>query len=142
MGVLNDLVVAASGDAERIARAESPAADFGGIDIKGIDSVKFGMLHSILTGRSFEDLLPEYEPVVSVSDDGPWVFRLPSDFVARLATLAGDDKQAVVSKWAATEEFVLDRWTASDVAEAFDDIALLARKADDAGHSLFLWESL
>ena len=104
--------------------------------------MKFGVLHSILTGRSYEDVAPEYEPVVAVSDDGPWVIRLPSDLVARLATLAGEDKKTAVSKWAATEEFALDRWTASDVAEAFDAIVVLARKAADAGQALFLWESL
>ena len=142
MGVLSDLVVAPGGDAERIGRAQSPAAEFGGIDIKGIDSVKFGMLHSILTGRSFEELLPEYEPVVMVSDEGPWVFRIPPDLVTRLATLAGEDKQVAVSRWAATEGFALDRWPASEVAQAFDAIASLARKAEGAGHALFLWLSL
>ena len=109
MGVLSDLVVAHSSDAERIGRARAPAAEFGGIDIKGIDSVKFGMLHSILTGRSFKQLLPEYNPVFAVSDEGPWVFRLPADLVTRLASLAGEDKQRVVSQWAATREFALPK---------------------------------
>ena len=109
MGVISDLVVAHSSDAERIGRARAPAAEFGGIDIKGIDSVKFGMLHSILTGRSFKQLLPEYNPVFAVSDEGPWVFRLPADLVTRLASLAGEDKQRVVSQWAATREFALPK---------------------------------
>lgn len=142
MGVLSDLVVAPGGDAERIGRALSPAAKFDGIDIKGIDSVKFGMLHSILTGRSFEDLLPEYDPVVTVSEEGPWVFRLPADLVARLATLSDEEQRVAVRKWAATEEFALDRWPATEVASAFDRIASLARKAEAAGHSLFLWMCL
>jgi hypothetical protein len=142
MGILSDLVVAPAADAERIGRAQVPAKEFGGIDIKGIDSVKFGMLHSILTGRSFEELLPEYQPVVTVSDEGPWVFQIPSDLVARLAALAGEDKRAAVSKWAATEEFALDRWPASEVAQAFEGIASLARQAVGADHSLFLWMSL
>lgn len=142
MGVLSDLVVAPAGDAERIGRALAPASEFDGVDIKGIDSVKFGKLHSILTGRSFEELLPEYEPVLMVSDQGPWVFRIPSDLVTRLAALAGEEKQIAVSKWAATEEFALDRWPANEVAKAFDGIASLAKKAEGVGHSLFLWMSL
>jgi hypothetical protein len=142
MGVLSDLVVAPARDAERIGRAQTPAAEFDGIDIKGIDSVKFGTLHSILSGRSFKELLPEYEPVVSVSDEGPWVFQIPSDLVTRLATLEGEDKRVAVSKWAATEEFALDRWPADEVAKAFDGIASLARKAQGSGRSLFLWMSL
>ena len=142
MGVLSDLVVAAAGDAERIGRSQSPAAEFGGIDIKGIDSVKLGTLHAILTGRSFKDLLPEYQPVIAVSDEGPWVFRIPSDLVTRLTSLAGDDKQVALAKWAATEEFELDRWSTTAVAETFDEIVSLARKAEEVGHALFLWMCL
>jgi len=40
------------------------------------------------------------------------------------------------------EEFALDRWPPSEVADAFDGIAALARKAEGAGLSLFLWMSL
>ena len=142
MGVLSDLVAAPATDADRVATSVNPAAELGGIDIKGIDSVKFGTLHAILTGRSFEDLLPEYDPVVTVSEEGPWLFRLPTELVVRLASLAGGDERAVVSRWAATEEFALDGWSASDVARALDEIVALARKGLDAGHSLFLWMSL
>ena len=142
MGVLSDLVAAPATDADRVANSVNPAAELGGIDIKGIDSVKFGTLHAILTGRSFEDLLPEYDPVVTVSEEGPWLFRLPTELVVRLASLAGGDERAVVSRWAATEEFALDGWSASDVARALDEIVALARKGLDAGHSLFLWMSL
>jgi hypothetical protein len=142
MGVLSDLVVARAEDAERIGRAVAPASEFGGIDIKGIDSVKFGTLHSILTGRSFEVLLAEYQPVVSVSDEGPWVFRIPSDLVTRLAAVSGEEERAAVSRWAATDEFVLDRWPVGEVAQAFDAIASLARKAESTGDALFLWMSL
>jgi hypothetical protein len=132
MGVLSDLVVAPDGDAERIARADAPARDFGGL----------GTLHSILTGRSFEELLSEYDPVVMVSDDGPCVFRIPPDLVTRLATLVGEDQQRAMSTWAATEEFALSGWTVAEVAEAFDGIASLARKAEASGQALFLWMSL
>lgn len=138
MGVLSDLVVAPAGDAERIGRARVPVAELGGIDIKGIDLVKFGMLHSILTERPFKQVLSEYNPIVTVSDEGPWVFQIPSDLVTRLATLDGEDQRNAVTRWAATEEFARDRWPASAVAQAFEGIVSLARKAEDAGHSLFL----
>jgi hypothetical protein len=142
MGVLRDLVVAADVDAERVARARGPAEEFDGIDIKGIDSVKFGILHSILTGRAFKEILPACDPVVTVSEEGPWVFRIPCDLVARLAAITGDEKRAAVTKWAATEEFALDGRPPSEVAHAFDEIAALARRAVDGGQSLFLWMSL
>src|SRR3954470_7804655 len=127
MGVLSDLVVAPVGDAERVAHAEVPSQAFGGIDINGIDTVKFGTLHSIVTGRSLEALLPEYQPIVTVSEEGPWVFRLPPDLVSRLAELDDAARARVTKQWAGTEEFALDGWAENDVAGALGPISTLAR---------------
>ena len=56
--------------------------------------------------------------------------------------VANEEQRVAARKWAATEEFALDRWSANEVASAFDGIASLARKAEAAGHSLFLWMCL
>jgi hypothetical protein len=140
MGVLSDLVVAPATDAERVARAEVPSRAFDGIDIKGIDSVKLGTLHSLLTGRTFEELLPLYEPAVTVSDDGPWVFQIPRDLVALLSALDGPRKNEVARQWAV--QFALDRWTEGEVATALGSISTLAKKGNEPGQALFLWMSL
>ena len=142
MGVLSDLVVAPAGEAERVAQAQVPSETFGGIDIKGVDSVKFGTLHSILTGQTFEELLPLYEPVVTVSDDGPWVFQIPPDLVTRLAVLDDAETAGVARRWAATEEFVLDSWAEGEVASTLSAISSLSKRAIESGQALFLWMSL
>ena len=142
MGVLSDLVVAPVGDAERVAHAQVPSQVFDGIDIKGIDSVRFGTLHSLLTGQAFEDLLPLYDPVVTVSDEGPWVFQIPREIVALLAGLDDTRKSEVARQWAKTEEFALDRWTEREVASVLDSISTLAKKVIEPDQALFLWMSL
>jgi hypothetical protein len=142
MGVLSDLVVAPAGDAERVAHAEVPSQAFGGIDIKGIDSVKFGTLHSIVTGRPFEELLSEYGPVVTVSEEGPWVFEIPPELSSRLAHFDDAERAKVAKLWASTEEFALDGWAEDDVAAALGSISTLARRAVDSGQVLFLWMCL
>lgn len=142
MGVMSDLVVAPAGEAERVAQAQVPSQTFDGIDIEGVDSVKFNTLHSILTGRSFEELLPLYDPVVTVSDDGPWVFQIPPDLVTQLAALDDAGMAGVARRWAATEEFVLDNWDESDVTSALSAISSLSKRAIDSGQALFLWMSL
>jgi hypothetical protein len=142
MGVLSDLVVVPADEAERVAQAEVPSQTFGGIDIKGVDSVKFGTLHSILTGQSFEELLPLYEPVVTVSDDGPWVFQIPPDLVTRLAALDDAGMAGVARQWAATEEFVLVGWAEGEVASVVSAISSLSKRAIESGQALFLWMSL
>src|SRR5687767_4372724 len=137
MGVLSDLVVAPEGHADLILAEGNPSRAFGGIDIKGIDTVKFGTLHSILTGRSFEELLPEYDPVATASEEGPWVFRIPPELVSLLAGLQGPEKDRVARQWASTEEFELSGWDATEVAEALDSIGGLARQSVEAGAGLF-----
>jgi hypothetical protein len=46
---------------------------------------------------------------VSASDQGPWVFRIPHELVARLAALSSAERGRAASRWAKTEEFALDR---------------------------------
>jgi len=119
-----------------------PSREFGGIDVKGIDTVKFGMLHAMLTGRTFDDVLPSYDPVAEVSADGPWVFRLPEELVARLAALSPEERQAAGVKWAATEEFALSGWEEAAVSDGLVEICRLARQAADSRQALFLWMCL
>ena len=142
MGVLSDLVVAPAEEAERVAHASVPSREFGGIDVKGIDTVKFGMLHAMLTGRTFDDVLPSYDPVAEVPADGPWVFRLPEELVARLAALSPEERQAAGVKWAATEEFALSGWEEAAVSDGLVEICRLARQAADSRQALFLWMCL
>jgi hypothetical protein len=142
MGVLSDLVVATDGDIQRILETEVPSQAFGGVDLKGIDSVKFTTLHSILTGQSFDELLPSYRPIAIGSDEGPWVFKLPSDLVGRLAAMTQEERLPVAEKWAETEEFKLDRWKPADVQPTLDTICLQAESASSSHQSLFLWMGL
>ncbi len=142
MGVLSDLVVAGSGDATLVLQKVSPAAELGGIDIKGIDTVKFSTLHAIVSGRPFTDIIGEYEPTAMASDEGPWVTRIPQELVARLGEISPEERGRIAARWAATEEFRLDRWDAPDVAAALDAICELAARSITANGALFLWMSL
>lgn len=142
MGVLSDLVMAPSSEAERVAQAQVPPQEFEGIDIKGIDPVKLGTLHSILTGQSFDELLELYDPVVTVSDEGPWVTLVPAELVTRLAALDEAGRTEVAQQWANTEEFLLEGWDESDVASVLDSISSLAEKAVTSEQALFLWMCL
>lgn len=141
MGVLSDLVVAPDHAAAKVLHASNPASEFGGIDIKGVDSTKFGTLHAIMSGRSLEDVLPLYDPI-SEDEEGPWLFRIPRDLVAQLATLSGREQERVADAWAQTEEFSLDGWERTDVASTLEEICELARKAVDSRETLFLWMCL
>ena len=142
MSVLSDLIVAPVSAAEAISRSPAPAREFGGADIKGIDTVKLALLHAQLTGEPLKPLLPAYEPLVSASDDGPWVFALPTPLVQHLATLGAPEQAGVGARWGAAEEFTLDRWRTPDVLGVLETLCASARQAEARGEALLLWMSL
>jgi sigma54-dependent transcription regulator len=134
--------VGEAGDAEKIANTTVPSQEFGGADLKGVDTVKFTKLHSILTGSPFKELRSAYAPIFSVSEEGPWVFAIPAELVSRLAKLAGTERQSVAQKWAQSEEFRLDRWDVQSVESVLGSICEQATNATSSGRTLFLWMSL
>ena len=142
MGVLSDLVVATDGDVGKLLEAVVPSQSFEGTDLKGIDTLKFATLQALLTGHPFEELLPSYRPVATASEEGPWIIKLPSNFVTHLARLTPEERRSVSAKWARTEEFLADRWGPADVDKALERICNFAKKADTSNRSLFLWMSL
>jgi hypothetical protein len=135
-------VVGDVGDAKKIGASRIPSGDFNGIDIKGIDTVKFTTLHALATGRSYDELMPGYEPVHSVSRDGPWVVVIPVELVSHLATLDLAAIRELGLRWADTDEFFVDQWTPADVVATLDEICEQAVKASSTHRSLFLWMCL
>jgi hypothetical protein len=76
------------------------------------------------------------------SDDGPWVYRVPEELVKLLATLDDTRQVNVAKSWAATDEFLLDRWPSSAVAEFLAEICDLARQAVDQDKGIVMWMCL
>ena len=143
MGVLSDLVPAKAKDAVRIAKAANPSEEFGGIDVKGIDTVKLAQLHAIVTKQKYKDVLGDYDPLeTGTEEEGPWVFRLPDELVDALVALDAAGRKRTAKDWAKIEEFDADGWSATEVARALDAICDLAKKTRAAKKVLFLWTSL
>ncbi len=143
MGVLTDIVVADSSEAIAVAQSSVPSRDWEGIDAKGIEHVKLAQLSAILRDESYDpDFVTQIEDLAEVSEEGPWVFRLPQDFVHRLASLSEDQTPVVAEKWAKTEEFILDGWAASDVASVLSDLHRVAEIACSRDKALLMWMSL
>jgi hypothetical protein len=140
VGVLSHLVVAPESDAQRVLGNIDLALSPAGIDIKGIDSLKFAVLHGILRECPYSELLELYVPIGE--DDGPWVFRIPEDLVVRVAALTDTERGRVARHWARSDELALAGWDRADVARVLDSIARLARKARTAKAALFLRMSL
>jgi hypothetical protein len=143
MGVLTDFVVADWADAQRVCDSGCPSQDFSGLDAKGIDTVKLGTLHAILTGGAF-DLFFMCDPLCSGGKYGPWVFEVPADLVKRLAKLDARQLRSTATEWATTEEFSpkYDDWPAEAVQQMLADLAGLCKRATAEGKAVLMWMCL
>ncbi|MCG3181932.1 MAG: hypothetical protein BIFFINMI_04378 [Phycisphaerae bacterium] len=143
MGVLTDFIVANRAEAQRVFESSCPSTDFAGLDAKGIDTVKLGTLHAILTGTQFDPTFIS-DTLVDGGEDGPWVFEVPMDLVQRLGKLDAQQLQTVGVKWAATEEFSgkFDNWPSEAVLAVLQEISALCKRAVQEGKALLMWMCL
>jgi hypothetical protein len=143
MGVLTDVVVADRRDARRVLKSDCPSRDFGGLDAKGLDPVKLGTLHAILTGGGYEPGFMS-DTLCAGGRDGPWVYEVPADLVQQLATLTPRRRAAVGKEWAATEEFSpeFDDWPAGAVQQVLRELAALCKRAVDEDKAVLVWMCL
>lgn len=143
MGVLTDLVLADESEAEAICKSMGPLQSWPGIDAKGIDHIKLGMLLSILTGEPYRDsFIDECVLLAEEPEDGPWVYRVPEQLVGLLADLDGDRLTQTATAWSKIEEFVLDGWSPPEVGSVLAELHRIAREARAQGKSLLMWVCL
>lgn len=140
--MLCDLVPGTPNEAERIAASSNASKEFGGIDIKGIESVKLAKLHALMTKKSYKAVNASYGLVAEGGEEGPWVIRLPDELTAGLAALDAAKEKKLAAEWAKTEEFALDKWKPAAVASVLSAMCELARKTKKDKKSLFLWMTL
>jgi hypothetical protein len=120
-----------------------PSQEFGGVDVKSLDVVKFTQLYAVMTGKAFKEALQEFLPEAHVvSDDGPWVYRCPAPLQAALAALHDPELSSTAEQWATKPEFKLDRIDASTVAAILGDLVALSQVAEGRGERLYLWNCL
>ena len=140
---LADAFVSNDETVKSITASTHPSRDLGGVDVKSVDVVKLGQLHALITGKAFQDVLPEFLPEAHiVSDDGPWVYRFPAVLQKTLAALREPEIAQLAERWSKIREFALDRIPAQRVASILRDFVRLAQSAEGRAERLYLWNSL
>lgn len=138
-GVVTHLVMADEAEAPLVAEDPAPHRRWPGLDAGGLDQVKLALLWALLAGQPFRDeLVHEFVPLAEVSDDGPWVFRVPAALVTLLAALAPDRAGVIAAAWAGTQELELDGWEPDGAAAMVDALRGTARAAAAARKPLLM----
>jgi len=136
---MTNIVIGDTSDVDAICASLMPVEEWRGIAVRGITPAKIAMLHSILTGDTFDEVFDEYDHVYAVSEDGPWVIRVPDAPLEKLAELEEDVLAQVGAEWAASEECESEGWPVEEVQALLEELAELARAAVDQDQAMFLW---
>ena len=141
-----DFVIAGRDEAMKVGESNAPGQEFTGIDAKGMDQVKMGTLHSILTKTEYdpEFMIDEDSFGYVASDDGPWVQMVPDEMVANLAKLSESEILPIADEWLKTDEFQNEYsdWTKQDVITFLPEMISLSQKALAEDKAVFMWTCL
>jgi hypothetical protein len=147
MGVQTDVVIADLDEAQAVADAATPAAQWEGFTFNGFHHVQLCTLLSLLKAGNpsteFERYLSRVKAVSDPAEECPVVFAVRPEQVAELAAVAGlegHEFESLATSWASTAEFA--GWDGSDVRELLRELGDLAESAVLQGKCLMIWQSL
>lgn len=136
MRFLTHIIAADADDLAAIAVASEPIANWSGIEAPGFDTVKFALLHSLLTGDPLHTALERYQPICTVADE-TIVLHLSDLVVERLASFGEDALSDLADELAATQDFENEQWPVETVLARLVELAELAQLAESQGQRLF-----
>lgn len=138
MSLPSDIVAATVTEADALDLG-SPEPIAGAVVASSVDPVKLIKLEMILTGVTFEEALRDATAGYRRSvDDERWLVGIRPTLTAALAAVPENDVSATAERWAATEEWLLDRGTAAALTPLLASLSELARSAQASGRRLFL----
>ena len=140
--MLAHIVLAPKTAAKKVAAESMPSKKMRNIDVKGVDVVKLGKLHAIVTGNKYDAVRKSYDLAAEGGEEGPWVVRLPDDFVATIAAFDVSAAKRAWEAWAKTEEMKADKINVAAARLIVRAMCDMCRRAHGDDQALFLWTML
>jgi len=136
MGLLCDIYISTADQAASYDDTQAvPASERA--QLKGLTFLEFSTLWAILQHRPWEDAhMDAFECILQQDGGERLIYSFPPEFVAAAANVTSEQAATAAEEWAQTEELSC---SAADVRPAIDELARLARVAQDSGRRLYLW---
>jgi len=93
------LFIAEESELKHLQADDNPIDSFTCMNGLGIDLEMRAQLYSLITGDYLDDCMSLEEPVKELSDEGPWIARLPSSLTQQLALLEDDQITELAENW-------------------------------------------
>ena len=137
MEVVTHVVAAEEEKLAFVGESNAPLNEWSGIEVPGLDTAKFAMLHCLLTEDTLQVALDRCQPVY-VSENETIVLRIADEVLEKLAAFDADALESVAIELAATDEFEKAEWSVEDVLGQLIELAELAQIAESQGQALFV----
>ena len=138
MEVVTHVVAAEEEKLAFVGESNAPLDEWSGIEVPGLDTAKFAMLHCLLTTDTLQVALDRCQPVY-VSENETIVLRIADEVLEKLAAFDAEALESVAIELAATDEFEKAEWSLEDVLGQLTELAELAQLAESQGQALFVW---
>ncbi len=136
MSLLSDIYVA-SPEAATSYDEQQTVADGDRAQLPGVTFLELSTLWALLEAREWEDSYMNAFACVFERDGGErLIYSLPTQFVARLASLDAGSIQSAAELWSQTEELAC---SAADVVPGITEMAEVARRGEQSGRRLYIW---
>jgi hypothetical protein len=104
----------------------------------GAGVIELAALESLLTDRDEDEIMTGYELAVEVSEEGPWIIRVPVPLQDALIKLNESKLDDVARRWSQTEQFKHYEWSEEEVTDVLRGLWSLAHQARKDGRVLFV----
>lgn len=109
----------------------------------GLGASELAELQCLVTNRgSVESVLDEYEMVFARSEmHGPWLVKLPTEFVSALAKIDGESLRTVGDRWldVSTDRFQFRKTPREWIQDLGEKLVRLANRANSEKKNMY-WE--
>jgi hypothetical protein len=142
--MLTDFFIGTPALVQEMDISQTPASRLRCLRGRRTDPIKLVQLHCSISGMAFAEASTLLDSMLirEASKNGPWIFLLPGMVEGWLMSASPEDIDRIGVKWAATEEWILDRGTPQTIIPYLAAIAELAREARTQGQGLYVWMSL
>jgi hypothetical protein len=124
MGILTNLLIANESDSQLLAEDTGTFSAYEKVSLNGLTNVELESLAEIILGQ-----IIELELRGEASENGPWVFVLPTKLTTTLAELLNKDLSSIAVQWTSTDELSRGGVSPKIAQQALSEVINLAVKA-------------
>jgi hypothetical protein len=140
MSQLTDFILGTVADTDYLTTGR-PIERFVRVETTDFDSILLALLYNLATGDSEDHFLADFdETEVAYTEDGPWLYKLPRSFVARLSELSVPEIATIAANIVASDD--CEGCTLVALHTMLSSLVTLCQKAGQAPETIVYYRAV